>query len=139
MPAGTGKFLSEVDGGTKLTEAIDRTDTGGQRAPGVRSRPLSRIHVALWYANAAITLQYKKEHVDGQYQSGSTDLATESDWEDFKCWLAKCHTRLHYKTNGLLGKSRMTEFGGTKTLVPPWRSAGQGHMKGDAAKHLDLV
>ena len=34
-----------------------------------------------------------------------------------------------------LGKSRMTEFSGTKaTAVPAWRSAGQGHMKGDAAK-----
>ena len=134
MPQGMDKHLKEVDGGRRLLEAIDRTDMGGLRAPGVRSSVLSRIHMALWHGDAALTVVYRKDFRDGQFQDGANAIATEEDWLVFQDWFAENHTRLFHKSNGLLGKSRKTEYSGAQPSAPGYSNAGRNHMKDDAAR-----
>eukprot|EP01052_Picozoa_sp_SAG31_P027163 SAG31_NODE_2518_length_5574_cov_9.105205_9_plen_491_part_00 len=137
----TDKYLPERDAVRHLIEDIEMTDNVGEKAPGNRTSPLSRIHLALFRSDAALTLEYKLSFSDVEHQRGGKVTADEKSWERFKVWLTDTHRRLYSKQNGLSGVSRCAQYkSATKNEAPDasgahsWMKASREDMKNSKAR-----
>ena len=113
------KFLSARDAPRQLIDAIEMTDNIGEKAPGTKSAPLSRIHLALFRSDAALYDEYKLCFSDVEHQIGQRVTADETSWERFKIWIQQTHRRLYSQNNGLAGVSRCAQYkSATKNEAP---------------------